>query len=363
MVIPYHNAGDKPTIKERTILGKVTSKEIAQLAGVSVSAVSIVLNNKPGVSEETRKRILHILSEHGIFPKATNLVDEANGIIRFCKIVKHGRIINDKHNVFLSDYIDGVVEESKRRGYIVEFATYNTNRVSEVVAELKKVKGLYGVIVLATELDSDDITLFEELEISYVFLDAMFQFSPGSFVTMDNQGMVFEAVQYLKSCGHRSIGMLVATGCSNFSQRREAFELSLKQLGIDFNPQHVFTISSIHEDALKEMQEILDHMDRKALPSAFFACNDMVAIGAMQAIHAARLRIPEDISIVGFDDLPAATVVTPSLTSMSVPKFDIGRAAVSLLLDSEQRAFPNDVSHKVVIGGHLVKRGSVGKVG
>lgn len=344
-------------------MGKVTSKEIARLAGVSVSAVSIVLNNKPGVAEETRKRILHILSEHGIFPKAANLVDEANGIIRFCKIVKHGRIINDKHNVFLSDYIDGVVEEAKRRGYIVEFATYTTNRVSEVVAELKKVKGLFGCVVLATELEADDVARFEELEIPYVFLDAMYQFSPGSFVTMDNQGMVFEAINYLKACGHRSIGMLDAAGCSNFSQRRDAFELSLKRLGLEFDPQHVFTISSIHEDAFKDMQEILEHIDRKTLPTAFFACNDMVAIGAMQAIHAAKLRIPEDISVVGFDDLPAATVVIPSLTTLSVPKFDIGRAAVSLLLDRQQGLSSSEISHKVVIGGRLVKRGSVGEIG
>lgn len=343
-------------------MGKVTSKEIARLAGVSVSAVSIVLNNKPGVSEETRKRILHILSEHGIFPKAANLMDEANGIIRFCKIVKHGRIINDKHNVFLSDYIDGVVEEAKKHGYIVEFATYNTKRVSEVVAELKKVKGLFGYIVLATELDSDDIADFKDLEIPYVFLDAMYQFSPGSFVTMDNQGMVFEAIKYLKSCGHRDIGMLDATGCSNFSQRREAFELSLKRLGLHFDSKHVYTISSIHEDAFKEMQEILEHGKREALPTAFLACNDMVAIGAMQAIQSAKLRIPEDISLIGFDDLPAATVVIPPLSSLAVPKFDIGRAAVSLLLDRVQEASSDEVSHKIVIGGHIVARGSVGKI-
>jgi LacI family transcriptional regulator len=341
-------------------LGKITSKEIAQIAGVSVSAVSIVLNNKPGVSDETRKRILHILSEHGIFPKAANLVDEANGIIRFCKIVKHGRIINDKHNVFLSDYIDGVVDEAKKRGYIVEFSTYSPDHISEIVTELKQVKGLFGCILLATELESEDISEFEKLDIPYVFLDAIFPFSSGSFVTMDNQGMVFEAIKYLKHCGHRSIGMLDAAGCSNFVQRREAFELSLKKHGLVFDPQKVFTLSSIHEDAFQEMYAILEQIDHRNLPTAFFACNDMVAIGAMQAINSMKLRIPQDISVIGFDDLPAATVVIPALTSLSVPKCDIGRASVSLLLDRQDNDAHGEVSHKVVIGGKLVKRGSVG---
>ncbi len=332
------------------------------MADVSVSAVSIVLNNKPGVSDETRKRILHILAENGIFPKVANLFDEAKGIIRFCKIVKHGRIINDKHNVFLSDYVDGMVEEAKSQRYIVEFITYGADSVSDIVKDLKKTKSLQGCIILATELDPEDIPLFAKLDIPYVFLDAMYQFAQGSFVTMDNHGMVFDAIRYLKACGHRSIGMLSATGCSNFALRREAFELSLKSLCLEFDPKKVFTLSSIHENSFKDMEAILNTINRKDLPTAFFACNDMVAIGAMQAIHASGLRLPEDISMIGFDDLPASTVVIPPLTSMSVPKFRIGKAAVSLLLEKIEFSSQNDVSHKIMIGGSLVLRDTVGKL-
>ena len=102
-------------------LAKLTSKKIAELAGVSVSTVSIVLNNKNGVSQETRARILSLLSENGITPKASARKQaEKHGTIRFFRLRKHGNIVNERHNDFLADYICGIVDEAKVHGYVVE---------------------------------------------------------------------------------------------------------------------------------------------------------------------------------------------------------------------------------------------------
>jgi DNA-binding LacI/PurR family transcriptional regulator len=343
-------------------LGKVTSKEIAKLAGVSVSAVSIVLNNKPGVSDSTRKRILHILSENGIFPKTANLIDNVRGVIRFCKVVKHGGIINDRHNVFISDYIDGVVEESKSNECVVEFATYNVGNIAEVVANIKPAKGLLGCVILSTELSRNDIALFSTLDVPCIFLDAFYEFYPASFSTMDNFGMVYEIVRYLKECGHRRIGMLNAIGCSNFSQRRAAFGLAMEDLELPYDIAGIYTIRSTHSGSYEDMARILIDIDRRLLPSALFACNDMVAIGAMRALQEAGISIPDDISIVGFDDLPASAVVSPPLTSMFVPKYEIGQSAVRLLLNRLDCGACRSTSQKYVIGGSLVERSSVKKL-
>ncbi|MDC7125650.1 MAG: LacI family DNA-binding transcriptional regulator, partial [Spirochaetales bacterium] len=170
-------------------MGKITSKEIAKLAGVSTSAVSIVLNNKPGVSDETREHVLNILAKNGITPKGLN---KSTGVIRFCKIVKHGEIINDKHNVFLSDYIDGIVEEAKSNECVVEFASYNTSDIVSIIPQLQQASNLIGLVILSTELSFEDVKILSNLDIPKVFLDAIYEFLPASFITMDNQGMVYE---------------------------------------------------------------------------------------------------------------------------------------------------------------------------
>lgn len=337
------------------VLSKITSREIARLAGVSVSTVSIVLNNKPGVGDETRERVLKILADNSILPKTAS--DPSKGIIRFCKIAKHGRIINDRHNVFISEYIDGVVEESKRFNFSVEFSTYNMVPISSIVSDLQSARDLAGCIILSTELSEDEIALFSALRVPHVFLDAMYKFFPGKFITMDNYGMVYEAIRYLKECGHVSIGMLASEGGSNFSCRREAFEDSIVALGLTFDSRLIYTLRSTHLGSYDDMKAILEGGNIR-LPTAFFACNDMVAIGAMRAMQEAGIRVPEQVSIVGFDDLPSSSLIAPALTSLSVPKTVIGRYSVQLLLD-ESGIGGSLSSEKYMIGGSLVQRASV----
>ena len=337
---------------------KITSKEIARLAGVSVSTVSIVLNNKPGVGPETRQHVMQILTSHGIFPKTNPTGGSARGVLRFCKIVKHGHIINDRHNVFISEYIDGVVEEAKKYDFSVEVSTYHDVSIESVVLDLVRDTDLMGCILLSTELSEDDIALFSTLSVPHVFLDALYQYSQGSFVTMDNQAMVFLALKYLKECGHTRIGMLNSFGCSNFSCRRVAFEDSIKLLGLDFEEDQVYSVQSTHLDSYEDMKRLLSGKKLSQLPTAFFACNDIVAFGAVRALQALGFEVPHDISVLGFDDLPHSSLISPALTTMSVPKGAIGRLAVRVLMDKD-RVNSRVHSQKYVLGGELVVRSSV----
>ncbi len=340
-------------------MGKITSRDIAKLAGVSVSTVSIVMNRKKGVSDETRQRVLNILAEHGIFPHG-NTQDGSGGIIRFCKIAKHGNIINNRHTVFIADYIDGIVEAAKRFNYTVEFATFNMAPIPEIVDNLRSSHGLAGAIILATELSEEDILKFSSLPMPIVFLDAMFQYLPGAFVTMDNYGMVYDVLRYLQSQGHRRIGMLAAEGGSNFQCRRLAFVQGMKELGLELDENLIFILNSTHSGSYEDMKAVLDRRGFEP-PVAFFACNDMVAIGAIRALREYRLRVPEDVSIVGFDDLPASSLVSPALTSMSVPKREIGMQGVRMLVDRIAGQCQLR-SERCVLGGNLVIRSSVQQV-
>ncbi len=336
---------------------KKTSREIAKLAGVSVSTVSLVLNNKPGVGEETRKRIMDILNAYGIFSKTANS-SSGREVIRFCKIVRHGQIINDRHNMFISEYIDGVVEEAKLFNLSVEVATYENIKIGEIAQEIDRFSEKAGSILLCTELSEQEITLFETLKTPHVFLDANYPTAKGSFVTMDNERMVFEAMQYLSNAGHQRIGMFTSHGCSNFTSRQNAYIASLKKLSLETYKNYLIPVHSTHQGSYEDVSAFLSLRHGGTLPTAFFACNDIVASGAIRALQDMGYRVPEDISIVGFDDLPISSLLTPSLTTLSVPKVELGRVAVRVLLN-EWDTDCHITSQKSLLGGKLIQRASV----
>lgn len=337
-------------------MAKITSKEIAKLAGVSASTVSLVLNNEPGVGDSTRKRIIDILSENGI-PLKPNKVQTKESIL-FCKIVKHGRIVNEKHTKFISDYIDGVLEEAKSRHLHVELVNFDFVPIEEIVLDIQNTAHIKGCIILATELSVFDCLLFSKLSIPYVFIDAFFNLLPANCISMDNKSMVHLAIKHFVSKGHRKIGLLYSDGCNNFAERVNGFKESLEELGITYNQNYIFKLTSTNDVATDEMFEILSERPKETLPTAFFACNDIIAIGAMRAMEKIGLRIPEDISIIGFDDLAVSSIVSPPLTTINVPKRAIGKSALRILAYSFNLA--NKASpEKGVLCGYLVERSSV----
>ena len=342
-------------------MGKMTVKEIARLAGVSSSTVSIVLNGKPGVGEETRTKVLDVTKRSGFSYSKRATSAPQGGVIRFCKIAKHGQIVNDKHNVFIADYIEGIAGEARRNNLNVEITTFNNAPLQSVRDDIGASSNLSGCIILATELSEEDLAIFDGIETPLVFLDAMFDFSPHDFITMDNMKMTFDMVQHFRNLGHTKIGMLYAEGGSNLAQRKLAFPRALSALNLPFREEWMFRIGSTHETAHADM---LDRIrENSDLPTAFFAANDIIAVGAMAALQSLNYKIPDDISIGGFDDIPVASFIEPELTTISVPKLEIGALAVSTLLDKIKKrraAHAGCAQRKSVLAGKLVIRQSTG---
>jgi len=339
------------------MVAKMTSKEIAKLAGVSVSTVSLVLNNRPGVGEETRSRVLNILNSHGVFPKAVHNHSKRD-VIRFCKIVRHGHILNDRHSMFISEYIEGVVQEAKKTGLSVEVATYENYPIGQIVQDLASRSSQAGSILLATELSQEDITLFKTLKTPHVFLDANYPGEEGSFVTMDNERMVYDALRYLSEAGHRRIGMFTSSGCSNFEAREAAFRSARAILTRETEETQVIPVQSTHDGSYGDIRSFLTDHEGASLPTAFFACNDIVASGAIRALQAQGYRVPDDVSIIGFDDIPVSSLLNPPLTTLSVPKVELGRVSVRLLLNEWNRD-SHISSQRSLLGGQLIERESV----
>jgi LacI family transcriptional regulator len=332
-------------------------KEIAKLANVSVATVSLVLNNKPGISESTRQKILKIsksLSDSSPHPGFAQI---SNGSIKFLKIVKHGHVLNRDHNVFIASYIDGLEEEARTHGYNLEV----TNFVSEATAEIVKSFGnvsIGGLIVLGTELNEDDIILFKQLEIPVVFIDTIFEHLSFDFVDMDNVEAAYQIVKQFLEFGHREIGF-VKSDLNNFTLRERGFRSALSYFNLPLQEKYIFRVDSTFNGAYSDMLQLLNRGIK--LPTALFCCNDIVAYGCIKALREKGIQVPNDISIIGFDDIPMSAFMDPPLTTMKVSKRLIGKTAMKLMI--EKLANHTGILSKITIGGELVIRDSVKKLG
>ncbi|MEI6874402.1 MAG: LacI family DNA-binding transcriptional regulator [Spirochaetota bacterium] len=335
----------------------VRIKDIARLAEVSSAAVSLVLNNKPGVGAEKRERIIQIARELGHEgPKALLPLRSAAEAIRFLHIARHGHTVNRDHDVFIADYIEGLGQGSRDLGLNLGIETFKATPIEKIIESALAMEAA-GFIVLGTELSEEDVAAFTVLPRPLVFIDTYLDFLPFDFVDMNNEDSVFTIVSAFAARGHRRIGMVKATiETRNFKLREEGFIASLARMRIPFDPALIFAVDSTFHGAYEEMSVLLEKGIE--LPAALFCANDVIACGCIRAFRHAGLRVPDDVSVIGFDDLPISAISDPPLTTIRVSKAEIGRMAVQLLatrLRSDAAAPPV----KTLIGGQLVERRSV----
>ena len=331
-------------------------KDIAKAVGVSPTTVSLVLNNKPGAGERVREQILRTAKDLGYTaPKGAKV-----GSLCLLHITRHGHTVNRDHDVFIADYIQGLSHEAKDAGYALEIVTFTPAPMGQVLdAALGKASD--GFVVLGTELSREDVESFRELRKPLVFLDTYHEFLDFDFVDMNNEDSVFLILSHLYAMGHREIGFVrAAVETRNVRLREEGFYAGLGRLGLEADRSFAFTVDQTYHGAYDDMKAILAGKPR--LPTALVCGNDIIASGCLKACSDTGIRVPDDLSIVGFDNLPLSAVVDPPLTTVQVSKAQIGRMAVQLLV-SRLRSDADMPSVKVLIGGTLVERRSVKRIG
>jgi LacI family transcriptional regulator len=340
---------------------KVTIKDIAERAGVSVSAVSFALNNKPGVSRGTKDKIHRVADELGYayhLNKAAGSPEMTGDVVKVLKLVRHGHTINASHSFFIDAYIEGINEIAHQQGITIEIGTFGEHTpLSAILATINQGSPTIGYLVLGTELSEDDMRAIIATDRNIVFMDTLADYLPGHFVTMNNTDTVFQAISHLKEFGHTKIGLIKSSvSTQNFHLRERAFNQVMQDLDLAFNEQFTVDVDSTFDGAYKDM---LAYLDKKpTLPTAFFATNDIIALGVMKALHERSFNIPEDISLVGFDNIPMSEMSSPPLTTIDVYKHKIAQHALQILL-SRQGSKPCHTSIKTVIGGRLIVRASV----
>lgn len=335
---------------------KVTIEDIAQKSGFSITAVSFALNNKPGVSHETAKKILQVAHDLNYHIPQVDQAIVKNTTIQVVKVVKHGDILNNELNPFIMSYIDGIELECSEQKSHMQLISYHRKPIKEIEEELEE-HDADGFIIIATELNRDDVFEFSSIQKPLCFIDANYDFMPFSFVDIDNTNSVGIILKYLKDQGHEHIGLATSTLFSpNFDDREKAFRNAIHHYNLVHHPSHCIHVPSSIGDNLEHTKMQLSNIVH--LPSAFFCVNDSVAYNTIQAMQSLGLNVPNDISIVGFDDLALSKICNPPLTTVSISNTQIGMRATQLLTQRIRLGY-HAMSERISISGRLVERESV----
>lgn len=335
----------------------ITAKELAKQLGLSRGAVSVALNGKPGVSEKTRRKVLEAAQAQGFdFSRLTARPTPATqaGTIFFIVYKRHGAVVAD--TPFFSELSKGISMACNQLGlYLRVSFLYGDSDIQSELADLLR-SGCTGMILLGTEMQWEDFTPFQNLPVPLVVLDTWFERTNANFVLINNvQGAYLATSHLMQRCKAQPGYLRSSYPINNFSERADGFYKAIRAGGMSTSKSIVHLLSPSVEGAYSDMTALLDQGEEPA--RCYFADNDLIAAGAIRAFRERGYRIPKDIAVVGFDDMPLAGYNDPPITTIHVASQEMGEVAVCRL--NELIAVSTAVPVKIEISTKLIKRKSV----
>lgn len=304
---------------------KVSIRDLSKMTGFSPATISNALNHKKGVNRETAEEIFRVARETGYL--STNAVTK----IKLLLFKKNGLIIED--TPFFQSLIEGFEEECHRLGYemVIARADQRDADYEHQVQEHLREQGV-AVVVLATEMMDGDLEPYRNAPCPLVILDHWSESMEFNSVLINNADAARMITEHILDNGHTEIGYLRGSfRIKGFRSRFVGFQTALKKRRIPYKEEYTITLGTSLNGAYQDMLQYLRKGNR--LPTAFFADNDMIALGAMKALQEMGYRVPEDVSLVGFDDLPFSAISSPALTTLRVPNKEMGKMAVRRLAE------------------------------
>ncbi|HEU0180421.1 MAG TPA: LacI family DNA-binding transcriptional regulator [Blastocatellia bacterium] len=327
-------------------------KDVARLAGVSTATVSHVINNTRFVSEETRHKVQAAINAYGYTPNA-HARSLASGRSRIL-----GLIISDIANPFFPELVKSIEEKASARGYeiILSNTNYDPKRTVACVQRMLDQRAS-GVAILTSEMDLSLSRRLADKEVAVVFLDVGEVGPHMSNIVVNYEKGIREGVEHLLALGHRRIAYISGPSrLKSAARRKTAFARIMKKYQASLGATPL-----IFEGDFKTTggQRAADEILRlKPMPTAIVSGNDLMAIGALRELKGAGLRVPQDISVIGFDDISFAALTDPPLTTILIPRSDIGENAVEALIHTIRAA--DNLGREFKVGARLVVRESTG---
>ena len=306
-----------------------TLEDIARKAGLSVSTVSRVLNNVAGkyrISSATEKLVLKAAGDLKYRPNQL-----ARGL-RLKKTQSIGLVIPDISNPFFAHVTRSIQTNAHRFGYSLVVCDTDENVDLEIEhIDLLVAKGVDGLILLPVGQQSDHLVRFEAEGIPFVLVDRCFDNVQANSVVVDNYRGAYDIVEYAIKQGHKRIGII--QGLPNTyttKERLKGYKDALKKSRISLDPSLIVGDSFRQETGYVETKSLLELPDK---PTVIFATGDLIALGVLEAVEELKLTIPDDISVIAFDEIDVNPFLKCPLTTVVQPKEDLGEAAVNLLLE------------------------------
>jgi DNA-binding LacI/PurR family transcriptional regulator len=327
-------------------------QEIAKRAGVSLGTVSHVLNNTAKVSESKRTRVLEAVQAADYQPSqlARGLRRDTTNMI--------GMIIPDITNPFFPSVVRGAEDVAFSNGYRLILCNTDNDHSKEIV-HLNELRTYLPTGLIVIPSNFSDLTAqaesYRRAGTGVVCIDRLPKNWSGDSVTADNKAGAYKATRHLIQVGHTKLGVITGPlHLTNAKERLEGFKCALKQAKLPLSPEWIQETTFDRRGGHAKTLILLRLIPR---PTAIFAGNDMIALGALLAVREAGLRCPEDISIMGFDDMDLCETTNPSLSSVSQSGYQLGTTAAQLLLDRKEG--DNSPAKHIVLETLLKLRNSV----
>jgi DNA-binding LacI/PurR family transcriptional regulator len=326
-------------------------KDVAREAGVSTATVSHVINNSRYVSEETRGRVLRAVERCNYYPNA-HARSLASGRSQML-----GLLISDIANPFFPELVKSIETAAFERGYdvLLSNTNYDTARAAHYVRRIIERK-VAGVALMTSEFEEGLIDELTRRHVPVVLLDRDGPAAGVANLCVNYEDGIEAAVRHLAALGHRRVGFLSGpVRLRSLRKRLDAFRASLARHLPGARRPAIFYGDLRLEGGRAAAREVLRTRER---PTALVAANDLMALGAMRELQAAGLSVPRDLSVVGFDDIAFASLAAPALTTICLPRVELGRRAVEALMATIER--PGRQGVEIHVPTHLVERGSTG---
>ena len=333
---------------------KVTIRDIAKEAGVSPATVSNAFHGKNKISEKTRAHVLEVARRRGYALPTEH--EAGSRALRFIIFRRHGKVVMD--TPFFSELIGSIESacHAHRCELVITYMDASDPNLRTRISDIYRA-GDQGILLLGTEMRDEDLRMFQDCRVPLLVLDSLFLWDSHNAVCINNRQAGCLAAEHLYACGHRHIGLVTSSfPFNNMTDRSDGFCAALRKHGCELRGEDVFCVEPTMEGAAHDMLKLLEAR-AQPLPTALFASNDIIAVGVSRALKQRGYALPQDVSIVGMDDLPICRVVSPALSTLAVNKTLLGATAVERLMDMIERRDPSTL--KIGVDVELVQRESV----
>ncbi len=335
---------------------KITIHDVAERAGVSIATVSRVINNNYPVKEETRKKIEDAIEELGYVPNeiARSLILKSTSSI--------GIIIPGITNLFFPTIVEEINRGLVDNGFTMSlYITEGEPEMEKIVIDSIVSRNMDGIIAIDPSLENLENGYFPKLSksIPTIIINAYTDKYDCNFISYDEEVGTREAFQYLLNLGHRKISFIRGDRSLSYDLKENLYRKFIKENGLNY--EKVISVGMGNSQEVVEKTSLIyqKHLDSEERETAIFACNDLMAVGVINACNKANIRVPEDMSIIGFDNTLLSSITHPKITTVDLNMKEIGKiAAIELIQMIKEKS---TITKKIVYDTKLVIRESCSK--